>query len=436
MVARHSFLPLGCAFGQVSPSLAFSLLAVVLAAGSIYLSLAPSYGLPTPADNRLVAHTNPLPVDTRPEPRVPANPSVARSFSTLIADIAENVAPSVVNIDVARRVSAQELPGGGPGGFGMMPPDLFRFFFGSPFEGPGGNGVPRGENQQLGNGSGVIFDTQGHILTNYHVVGDADTIQVTLHKGQKLPAKLVGADPLTDLALLKLELNPTKGPKPVLHPARFGQSRQLRPGDWVIAVGSPLGFDHTVTLGIVSALSRQVPDINSNVDFIQTDAAINPGNSGGPLVNLSGEVVGINTAISGRAQNIGFAIPADTVRTVAQDLAEHGKVNRPMLGISMSDLTPELAAGLGLPEETKGVVVGAVLPQSPAERAGFQQGDIIQRINGKPVTEARQVQEWVRQSPIGTTFNMQIVREGNLRGLKITSQALSPEALEAALPRR
>jgi serine protease Do len=314
--------------------------------------------------------------------------------SSLIADVAEAIAPSVVNIDVQKGGGTAYQQGDVPG----MPFDddlLNRFFgFGG---GDGGNGSPffrfqipgrggLGAPTVTGNGSGVVIDNQGHILTNNHVVSGAKTITVTLKDGRKVEAKIVGRDRYSDLAVLKIDA-------PGLVPAKLGASDKLRPGEWVLAIGSPLGFDHSVTLGIISAISRRVPDLNANVDFIQTDAAINPGNSGGPLVNLRGEVVGINTAISGRGQNIGFAIPVNTVKQVSDSLIAHGQITRPWIGISMTEMTPELSKSLGLPESTKGIIVAQVVPNSPADKGGFQQGDIIQRIDGKVVTDAKQIQE-------------------------------------------
>jgi S1-C subfamily serine protease len=280
--------------------------------------------------------------------------------------------------------------------------------------------------ERIGNGSGLVYDKQGHILTNYHVVAKADSIKVTFSSGQTVAAKVVGKDPLTDLAVLKLDS--TQGLN--LQPAPLGNSSQLRPGEWVLAVGSPLGFDHTVTLGIISALSRQVPDINANLDFIQTDAAINPGNSGGPLVNLQGQVIGINTAIAGHGQNIGFAIPVQTLREVVPSLVAKGKVDRPMIGLSMVDVSPELLASLGLNPATQGVVVSRVVEGSPAYRAGFQQGDVIQRIEGQKVTESKDVQRLVRNVAIGSTLHIQIVRQNELKALSVTTVPLDDALFE------
>jgi serine protease Do len=268
----------------------------------------------------------------------------------------------------------------------------------------------------MGNGSGMILNANGDILTNYHVVHGADRIVVTLNDGRKLPAKLMGKDPYTDLAVVRVT-----GKN--LRPIPLGSSQTLRPGTWVLAVGSPLGFDHTVTLGIVSGISRRIPDLNANVDFIQTDAAINPGNSGGPLVNLKGQVVGINTAISGRAQNIGFAIPIDTAREVADALLTKGKVERPWVGVAMAPLSADLAESLGVPANTTGVVVAQVVPGSPAERSGLRPGDIVQRVNGQPVTDGRQIQQQVKAHAVGATLSLQVLRGSQLLVIKLQTEA-------------
>jgi S1-C subfamily serine protease len=360
-------------------------------------------------------------------------PAMARSLSImpqsfspgLIADVAEIVAPSVVNIDIEKttRTVAPNLSG--------LPfsDDLLRRFFG--FESGGGSFSPFGGAQSqtvTGNGSGMILSKDGYILTNNHVVSTADKVTVTLNDGRQFPARLVGRDALSDVAVLKIEA-------PNLTPVTLGSSEKLRPGEWVIAVGSPLGFDHTVTLGIISALSRRIPDLNSNLSFIQTDAAINPGNSGGPLVNLKGEVVGINTAISGRGQNIGFAIPVDTVKTIADTLIAGKQIVRPWVGISMVDLNPELAKHVGLPPATQGVVIAQVMQNSPAYKAGLMQGDVIQKIDGKLAIKAEVVQESIRQKPVNAQIKLDILRNGHSIPVALISEQL-PATNEALTPIR
>ncbi len=339
----------------------------------------------------------------------PADRSMFSRSANLIADVAEEIAPSVVNIDVQRTGRAMRIS--------PFQDEIFQRFFGM---------APPQAQQRIplikGNGSGVIISAQGHVLTNNHVVNGAEQIKVTLNDGRKLNARVVGRDSFSDLAVLKLE-NATN-----LKPAKLGNSSTLRPGEWVIAVGSPLGFDHTVTLGIVSALSRQVPDINTNVEFIQTDAAINPGNSGGPLVNLNGEVVGINTAIAGSGQNIGFAIPVDVAKKISGDLITTGHITRPWIGVSMAELSPELAKSLGMNENIKGVIVAQVLPNSPSSRAGFQEGDVIQRVNGQVVTSPKQIQDMIRDKPVNSEFNVQILRNGQMSAVTLRTETLPENA--------
>jgi serine protease Do len=345
-----------------------------------------------------------------------------------VADVAEWVAPSVVNIDVEKTRPAFSSDMGFPFGDEML-----KRFFG--FESEPSTGLP---SQRLpsrlpkktltGNGSGVVWDKAGHILTNNHVIQGADKIIVTFQDGQKVTASLLGVDPYSDLAILKLEGPNVPNVSTYLKPATLGNSQTLRPGEFVLAIGSPLGFDHTVTLGIISAKSRKIPDINHNVEFIQTDAAINPGNSGGPLVNLKGEVIGINTAISGLGQNIGFAIPVDTVKAIAQTLISEGAVQRPWLGIAMTDLNPsdnpELAKSLGIPESTTGVVVSQVMTGSPAATAGFQVEDVIQRLNGKKVETAKAIQKEVQTLPIQSLMTFQVLRAGKTLVIKAKTEVL------------
>lgn len=353
---------------------------------------------------------------------LPEQPALARTtgmpstfYPGLIADVAETVAPSVVNIDVERTARAIQAP--------VLPfnEDILRHFFGmdpseSPFQ--SFSAAPRVIS---GNGSGMILNKEGYILTNNHVVASADRIVVTLNDGRQFPGQVVGRDIYSDIAVVKIDA-------PNLVPVNLGDSEQLRPGEWVVAVGSPLGFDHTVTLGIVSALSRRIPDLNSNLSFIQTDAAINPGNSGGPLVNLKGEVVGINTAISGKGQNIGFAIPIDMVKPIASTLIAGGSVMRPWLGISMVELNPDLARHIGLPPQTEGVVVAQVMANSPAHRAGLVQGDVIQEIDGRRVQKAEAVQDVVRSKPLNSQFTVEVLRNGQPISVSLTSEQL-PETM-------
>jgi Do/DeqQ family serine protease len=322
----------------------------------------------------------------------------------LIADVAEEVSPSVVSIDVENvrevRSGAQPMP---------FDSEIFRRFFGVEpnFQVPENKSYKK---KTYGNGSGVIISSDGYVLTNNHVIKGASTIKVTLNDSRKLEAKVVGKDGFSDIAVLKIDAENLK-------PAKLGNSNKLRPGEWVLAIGNPLGYEHTVTLGIISALSRQVSI--SNVDFIQTDAAINPGNSGGPLVNLEGEVVGINTAIAGIGTSIGFAIPVDVVRDVSDQLIAKGIIERPWVGIAMKEVDETLLRSLGLTPNTSGVIVVQVYPESPASASGLQTGDIIQRIDGQKVKSAEEVQEIVRSHKVNSELNLQVLRDGKLTALEL-----------------
>lgn len=334
------------------------------------------------------------------------------SSSDVIADIAEEVSPSVVHINTE---SVQTIETPGIEFFGND--EFFKRFFGfSPF----GDEIPQQPRQQLkrkaaGMGSGLIISSDGYILTNYHVVRNASKITVKLKEDREYEAKLVGKDKYSDLAVIKIN---ERG----LMPAKLGDSSKIRPGQWAIAVGSPAGLDNTVTLGIVSALSREIPQL-SNVSFIQTDAAINPGNSGGPLLNINGEVIGINTAIIGSAQNIGFAIPINIAKNIVNQLKSGQVIGHPWIGVAMSPITKEIAISLGISANTKGVVVGKVMPDSPAEEAGLAEGDIIQRIDGKKYEDPKEIQASIRIRKIGDKINVQILRDGNIlvKNVKISN---------------
>lgn len=330
------------------------------------------------------------------QPRVDAENFIG---SNRIADIAENVSKSVVSIKTVNEeiveYDFEQFPFGN---------DFFERFFG--INPPSRRVIPK-KQQVTGNASGTIITEDGYILTNYHVVENAQKISVVTNNDTEYEAKVVGKDKFSDLAVIKVN---AKG----LIPAKLGDSNRVRPGDWVIAVGSPLGFSNTVTLGIISAKSREVPI--SNVDFIQTDAAINPGNSGGPLVNINGEVIGINTAIIGRASGIGFAIPANVAKNISSQLISGKTIPRPWLGVAMSRIDENLARSLGVPANTKGIVVTQVVPESPAEKAGIVQGDIVQRIDGQIVTEPKELQKIIRTKPVNSNINLQILRGSKMFG--------------------
>lgn len=322
-----------------------------------------------------------------------------------VADIASQASKCVVNIDTRRSVSVPDSP------FHFnLPFKEFEFFFGPDMQPFQGKSIPN-SFESRGNGSGVIYRADGYILTNNHVV-QADEINVTLDDKRTFKGKVVGRDSFTDLALVKIDAAN-------LPEARFGSSKSLRPGDWAIAIGSPMGLDHTVTFGIVSALGRSLNELGTNVELIQTDAAINPGNSGGPLLNIKGEVIGLNTAIRGDAQNVGFAIPVDVAHEVAEQLLSHGKIARAYLGVYMQDLDVSLKKSLGLPEKSNGVLVARVSPDSPADKAGMMQGDVIQKIDGKQMESSKQVQELVRKHKPGDSLNLLVMRNGALTAVTI-----------------
>jgi serine protease Do len=322
--------------------------------------------------------------------------------SNTIADLAEAIAPAVVNIEVNQIITQPVMPFGN-----------FDFFFNgqrvNPQQQPQNKSAPGNPNtppaphyEKRNAGSGFIVQQDGYIVTNRHVVHGASKIKITLSDKRVFDAKLVGEDNFSDLAVVKIEATN-------LPIAPLGISSTLRPGDFVIAVGSPLGYDHTVTFGIVSAVGRAVTDVNGNINFIQTDAPINPGNSGGPLVNLDGGVVGVNTAMQANAQSIGFSIPIDVGKSVIDSLINHRKILRPWIGLAMQDMDEVLAKSLGLPVNTKGVLVAQVIDGSPAQSAGLERGDIIQKIDGKDVSSSKEIQELVRSHQVSDTINFFIL---------------------------
>jgi serine protease Do len=313
----------------------------------------------------------------------------ASQLSDAFADIAERVSPSVVTIKVETKRE------GAPGMFGMP-------FFGAPNnEAPG---VARGS------GSGVVFRADGAILTNHHVVEKATRIDVTLRDGRTFRAKVVGADQAVDLAVLKIDAK-------ALPVATFADSSRARVGEWVLAIGAPFGLDYTLTAGVLSAKGRGV-GANEIEDYLQTDASINPGNSGGPLVDLDGHVLGINTMIIGRGSGIGFAIPADIARDVADQLLTTGKVRRAWLGVSFQELTPEVAQGLGR-KDTHGALVAGVQAGGPAERGGVKPGDVIERVDQQVVTEGRDLLRAVLRKTVGADVTLGVWRDGKLQALKV-----------------
>ena len=331
-----------------------------------------------------------------------------RSF---IASVADQVGPSVVRIDSSRTVTQRPGPFNDP---------FFREFFGDMWEQPSTR-VERGQ------GSGFVVEADGVIWTNSHVVEGADTVTVTLKDGREFRGEVVGEDPLTDVAVIRVDAEN-------LPTVTLGNSEQLRPGEWAIAIGNPLGLDNTVTAGIVSATGRtsaqiRVPD--KRVQFIQTDAAINPGNSGGPLLNERGEVIGINTAIIGGAQGLGFAIPINSAQRLAQELIDKGRVDHAYLGIQMRTLTADLQQQINTDPRNnlrlntdKGVVILGLMRNSPALQAGIEVGDVIVAMNGRSITDAEQVQQLVQDIGVGESIAMEIDRGGRQVDLNVQTKAL------------
>jgi serine protease Do len=322
-----------------------------------------------------------------------------------MAEVAAAVKPAVVNISSTKtiKVSGFQSP--------FFDDPFFRRFFGDEF---GPFRRPR-EHKQSGLGSGVIVDKDGYILTNNHVIRDADEIKVKLSDKREFKGKVIGTDPKTDLAVIKIDSNHL----PVL---KLGDSGKLKVGETVIAIGNPFGLNQTVTSGIVSATGRANVGIADYEDFIQTDAAINPGNSGGALVNVRGELVGINTAIfstSGGYQGIGFAIPSSMAKVVMDNLINKGKVVRGWLGVSIQPVTPDLAKQFDIKDD-KGALVGDVVEESPAEKAGMQRGDVIIEFDGKEVTDPSSLRNSVAGTPPGKKVSLKIMRDGKMQKVDVT----------------
>jgi len=314
--------------------------------------------------------------------------------------VAEHVRPAVVHLGTIQRAKMRRGPSLPPGTQDPFFKDFFNQFFGS--EGP----VPPGsEYRQPGLGSGVIIDKRGLVLTNFHVVKGADEIIIRLSDKREYRGQTLGIDPKTDLAVVRFQPD-----QHALTVAALGNSDALRVGEWAIAIGNPFGLDQTVTVGVISATGRSDVGIATYENFIQTDASINPGNSGGPLVNLKGEVIGINTAIVAAGQGIGFAIPINMVKRVVDQLVDKGKVVRGWIGVSLQPLSLELAQSLGL-DGAQGAVVGSTMAGSPAAQAGLQQGDVIVSYNKIPVEDYRQVQRMVAETGVGKIVTLEILRK-------------------------
>ena len=325
--------------------------------------------------------------------------------------------PAVVNISTEQRADTEQaalpkLPFELPEGPDTAPlNEFFRRFFGDQAEPP----LP-----DASLGSGFIITADGYVLTNHHVVDGADTIIVRLSDRSELSARLVGSDARSDIALLKVESK--NGALPTV---KIGDPQRLKVGEWVLAIGSPFGFDHSVTAGIVSAKGRALPQ-DTYVPFIQTDVAINPGNSGGPLFNMDGEVVGINSQIYSRTggfMGLSFAVPIDVAMEVVEQLKAHGSVTRGWLGVMIQDVTRDLAESFGMPQP-RGALVARVLPDGPAARAGLQAGDVILRFNGEDIVYSSDLPPRVGRTAVGGTVKVDVLRAGKPRVLRVTVAAL------------
>lgn len=321
-------------------------------------------------------------------------------------DLVKETSPAVVNISTVQHVENT----GYQQRYGLPQdvPEIFRHFFGNPQQ------MPEGEQERSSLGSGFIVSKDGYILTNNHVIKDADEIVVRLNDRRELDAKLIGADESSDLALLKVDAKD-------LPTVELGDSDALEVGEWVVAIGSPFGFDYSVTAGIVSAKGRSLPNENY-VPFIQTDVAINPGNSGGPLFNLDGKVVGINSQIytrSGGFMGVSFAIPINVAMDVVDQLKEKGKVSRGWLGVVIQEVSKDLAESFGL-EKAAGALVAQVVPGSPAEEAGLQSGDIITHFNGRAINLSSDLPHQVGRVKPGVEAKLDVVRNGKRKKIDVT----------------
>jgi serine protease Do len=370
---------------------------VALTAALAFASLSP-VSLAQPA---APAPPRPPPAAAQPTPQqVQASTAEAKRLSDGFVAVADRVSPSVVQIDVTQHDEKADA--------------ISRFF------GRGGD-----EPVARGMGSGVVFTPDGAILTNNHVVEDALTINVRLRDGRYLAATLLGRDPATDLAVVKIDATG-------LVPAKFADSEAARVGEWVVAIGSPFGLGYTVTAGVLSAKGRGGLGMNDIEDYLQTDASINPGNSGGPLCNLLGEVLGINTMIVGRGQGIGFAVPSNMAQRVALQILKSGHVSRSQLGVSVQDVTPEIAAAMHLAPGA-GALVNNVAPEGPAYHANLRPGDVIAAFGGHPVRDATDLVREAISHDAGQPAQLEIIRAGQHYGASVTLSE-RPEAPTKPVP--
>ncbi|MDJ0668657.1 MAG: DegQ family serine endoprotease [Desulfobacterales bacterium] len=384
---------------MIKRSLTTTALALVIAAGLLFGHLVWNGG----AGQRMADALNYLGLEG-PSAAVAATPDSSVMVPINFTELAEKAKTGVVNIRTVKTTKE-----GGP---------VFRHFFGrnpfrreDPFRDFFGFG-PQREFKQRSLGSGFLIDDQGYIVTNNHVVEDADQIKVRLYDETEYDAKIVGRDPKTDIALIKIENNGDD-----LKPLKLGNSDALPVGSWVMAIGSPFGLEQTVTAGIVSAKGRIIGS-GPYDDFIQTDASINPGNSGGPLLNLKGEVVGINTAIVASGQGIGFAIPINLADGIIAQLKDSGEVSRGWLGVGIQNLTPELSEYYGI-DRKEGVLVTQIYEGDPADEAGIREGDIIVGLDGREIKTSRELSRYVAEAGVGSKLKIALIRDGRQKTVRV-----------------
>jgi serine protease Do len=338
--------------------------------------------------------------------------TTAKNLGLAFVEVAKKVQPSVVSIRSERTVTVQPWEGFGKDFFKGTPfEDFFKGYGGSP-----------SKQKQMGEGSGVIVDPKGYILTNYHVVAEADKITVRLFDGRELKGRIQGTDPKTDLAVVHVEAND-------LPVATLGDSDKLQVGEWAIAIGSPFGLEETVTVGVISAKGRTGLGTGTYEDFIQTDASINPGNSGGPLVNIDGEVIGVNAMIIQPGQGIGFAIPINLAKNIMSDLIKHREVVRPWMGIGLQDLTSDLMEHFNL-KEKEGALISQIYEGSPSEKADLKVGDIIVDIDGKKIKNSQDVVREVLKKQVGQKIEIEVLREGKPIKVPVTTAKMPSEPKE------
>jgi serine protease Do len=378
-----------------------------------------AFGLAIPGRVQWLKPSLPGVAETMAAP-APVSMTVGPSTPESFADIAQKLRPTVVNVKVVKKVknadfSRPEMPEG-------PMQDFFERFF---------NQMPMPQNPQAprtqqGMGSGVIISPEGYILTNNHVVEGADEVSITMADRKEYKGRIIGRDPQTDLAVLKIDA------KESFPASTLGDSDNLKVGDWVVAIGNPFGLDHTVTAGIVSAKGRVI-GAGPYDNFIQTDASINPGNSGGPLLNLRGEVIGINTAIIPQGQGIGFAIPVNTIKPLIPQLETKGSVTRGFIGVNIQSLTPALAKSLNLPDQ-KGALVADVSDNTPAARAGIKRGDVIVSFNGQDVVDSQSLPALVAATPVDQQATVTVIRNGEKLQLPVKIGELPSQRAEINQP--